>query len=116
MKRYKLDDYLLYRKYFDGLEEFRKIRNHVAHDKAEFFNKELDPIRFNYLDVEIKGAKEWARYIDLPSSYVAESIQRFGTINHYLGLLWKEYQDAYYKTSNIHPFAHPSTYKPDEGK
>ena len=110
MKKYKMDDYLLNQKYFDGLEEFRKIRNHAAHDKAEFMNKELEPIRFTFLDTETKGAKEWGKYAELPALYITQSLERFGAINHYLGLLWMKYQNEYYKTSNTHPFAHPSTY------
>jgi|GEM_PF-2953068 len=110
MKKYKMEDYILYKEYFDGLEEFRKIRNHAAHDKAEFINKELEPIRFVFLDTEIKGEREWGKYAELSALYIAQSLQRFGTINHYLGILWMKYAKEYKNTSNIHPFAHPSTY------
>lgn len=116
MKKYKMDDYLLYKQYFDGLEEFRKVRNHAAHDKAEFINKELEPIQFTFLDTESKGAREWAKVADFTALYIEQSLKRFGTINHYLGLLWKDYQDAYYKTSKIHPLAHSSTHSDNEEK
>ena len=114
MKKYKMDDYILNKEYFDGLEEFRKIRNHVAHDKAEFINKELEPIRFAFLDTETKGAREWAKYAELPALYITQSLQRFGTINHFLALLWMKYEKEYYKTSSAHPFAHPSTYTDEQ--
>ena len=94
MKEYKNADYLQYKEYFDGLTEFRNIRNHAAHDKAEFINEQLDTIKFTFLDSEKKGEKPYGKYVNLPDLFIEQSLIRFGKINYYLGFLWKKYADG----------------------
>jgi hypothetical protein len=111
VKKYLLNDYLSYKEYFDGLDLFRDMRNHVAHDKMEFINEELNPIRFAFLQTDlIDKNKEWSRYAEFNDSYLSECLEKFGKINHYLGILWSELESNFYKSGGSHPFVHPSVH------
>lgn len=106
MKKYKPDYYTEFKAAFDGLEEFRLVRNDIAHNKGDFPNDpDLSIFRITFVERDNSGI-EALMYKDYTHTYIQESIGRFAKINGELSALWiRLYRES---GGQMSPFVHPS--------
>lgn len=115
MKKYKLAYYEEFKEYFDGLQEFKDVRNDMAHCIGKFTDEKLSVFRITYAaktDPKNKANKdERMMYKDYTSQYIEESLNRFAKINQKLAMLWFRLKYEFDQKSETHPFVHPSANK-----
>jgi len=106
MKKYHLTYYNLFKDAFDGLEEFRIVRNDMSHCKGDFPNSpDLSIFRIVFVEKDENNI-ERIMYKEYTEQYIEESINRFGIINGKLSALWMRLKKEY---DAVNPFVHPST-------
>ncbi|HEU5053490.1 MAG TPA: hypothetical protein VFT78_10265 [Hanamia sp.] len=105
IKKYKPTYYLEFKKDFDGLEEFRRIRNDMSHCKGDFVNEpdDLSEFRVTYVDKHESG-KEGMKFTIYSEQFIEQSLDRLATINGNLSALWLRLSKEYNSDSN--PFVY----------
>lgn len=89
LKKYKLPYYQEFKEWFDGLEEFRLVRNDMAHNKGNFpMSPDLSVFRITFVDKDPADGINKLMYRDYTETYIRESIDRFAKINGNLSALW----------------------------
>ena len=97
LKKYNISYYLEFKKEFDGLEEFRIVRNDMAHCVGMFPKApDLSIFKIDFIDKEDKKNKqnknEWFAFKEYTEDYILESLERFKNINSRLFSLWRVLQ------------------------
>lgn len=114
IKKYNHDYYLEFKNEFDGLEEFRIVRNDIAHCVGMFPKApDLSVFKIDFIDKEDKKDKqnknEWFRFKEYTDVYILESLARFKNINARLFSLWRRLQVEFETTNKSHPLVRPTT-------
>ena len=106
IKKYKTAYYNEFKESFDGLEEFRIVRNDMAHNKGDFPNEpDFSIFRVTYVEKDSNGI-EAMMYKDYTDTFIQESINRFAKINGDLSALWFRLYKEYGGQNSV--FVHPS--------
>jgi len=113
LKKYNYDYYLEFKNEFDGLEEFRIVRNDMAHCIGMFPKApDLSVFKIDFIDKEDKKDKlnknEWFKYKEYTDTYISVSLDRFRDINSKLFSLWMRLSKEFELKTGICPFAYPS--------
>lgn len=108
MKKYKESIYNAFKSFFDGLDEFRKVRNDFAHYIGRF--EEDGAFRFNYVEKDIVDGVEiekiaWKKYSE---TEVSELLDKFSKINGVFFAIWRQLELEFQQSSNKNPFVHLS--------
>ena len=114
LKKYNRKYYKEFKEDFDALDEFRIIRNDMAHCVGFFPNKpDLNMFCVDSVQKEDKKDKanknEWFARKNYPNEYISESLDRFAAINMRLAALFYRLKLEFELTSKTHPFVKPST-------
>lgn len=110
MKKYKLDYYNKLKTFFDGLKEFKEIRNQFAHYKGDFPNEPiLDIFTLTYVETDETGM-ERMRTISYTDTDIQIFVDKFASINGALAALWMHLKKEFDAISGVHPFVYPSTH------
>jgi hypothetical protein len=95
MKKYKPRYYQEFKTAFDGLDEFRLVRNDMAHSKGDFPNNpDFSIFRVVFVENDSTG-NEAVIYREYTVDYIDESIDRFAKINKDLAALWMRLYKEY---------------------
>jgi hypothetical protein len=106
LKRYKPNYYTEFKKVLDGLEEFRKVRNHMSHCTGDFpYEPDLSIFRITYVDKDEIGI-EGMKFTEYTDEFISKTINEFATINGNLSILWNRLSNEFASENN--PFVHPS--------
>ena len=109
MQKYKPNYYNALKSYFDGLEEFKEVRNHFAHYKGDFPDEpDLRKINLAYIEEDETGA-ERMRYITYADSDIEIFVAKFSSINGALAAPWMQLKKEFDAISGVHPFVYLST-------
>ena len=115
IKKYNYNYYLEFKNEFDGLEEFRIVRNDMAHCVGMFPKApDLSVFKIDFIDKEDKKDKlnknEWFRYKEYTETYILESLERFKTINSRLMSLWMVLKTEFDTGIKSPPLVRPTNY------
>lgn len=114
LKDYNMSYYVEFKDYFDVLDEFRQVRNHMAHALG-FFTDEiaLDVFRVSYIDKENKKDKsnktEWFAYKEYTEVYIVDSLNRFLNAIQHIAMLHFRLKQEFDQRIKNNPFVRPST-------
>lgn len=114
LKKYKKEYYLEFQNDFEGLEEFRIVRNDMAHYVGLFPNEpDLSVFKIDYIDKDgsrkdVNNKKEYMKNKEYTDQYILESLNRFATINNHLATLWFRLKNEFEFSSNNPPLIHPT--------
>lgn len=87
LKQYKMSYYQMFENDLKDLEEFRIVRNDMAHAIGRFTNEDLSVFRIDYVDVDENGT-ERMYYKEYTEDYIRESLNLFSHLNGILFALW----------------------------
>ncbi len=97
VKKYRPECYIEFKDAFDGLEEFRIVRNDMAHYKGQFKSEDdLSVFKITFVDKD-ETAQERIYFKEYTSEYIQESVIRFAKINGDLSALWIRLYSEYNK-------------------
>lgn len=106
LKKYKRNYYNQYKDDLDKLDEFRIIRNEMAHNKIDFpFKGDLS--RFHVVFVDEENGVEGIKLKEYTLPYLKDSIDRFRKLNVVFAQLWLSLKDDYNSGMNT-PLVHPN--------
>ena len=109
MKKYKPAYYDVLKGYFDGLAEFKEVRNNIAHHKGNFPNDpDLDVFEMLFVRHDENNVERIA-FISYTDEQIEGFIERFYNINGALSALWMKLKQEFDLLSENHPFVYPST-------
>jgi hypothetical protein len=87
-KKYQSEYYSKFKEYFDGIEEFRIVRNDILHGKGDFPN-EPDLSVYRVLSIkESENGSERLAYTEYTDAIIQSYLERFSNINSGLSILW----------------------------
>lgn len=117
IKDYNNGYYLEFKNEFDGLEEFKIVRNDMAHCVGLFPKApDLSIFRIDFIDKVDKTIKKDTRnksdafhYKEYDELYINDSLNRFKNINWKLHLLWRRLEQEFQSKQKIEDSSHPST-------
>lgn len=108
IKKYRFEYYIEFKEYFDGLEEFRIVRNDMAHGKGDF-PCEPDLSVYRILSIrEDENGNERLAFKEYTDDYIYSSIGKFSKVNAYLSSLWLRLSKE--QRGTIHPLAYPNSF------
>ena len=114
IKKHNYNYYLEFKPTFDGLEEFRIVRNDMAHCVGMFPKApDLSVFKIDFIDKEDKKDKtnknEWFKYKEYTETYILESLERFKQINWRLFNLWMRLKAEFDSGTKNPPLIHPNS-------
>lgn len=110
MQKYKPHYYAALKSYFDGLAEFKDVRNDMAHNKGHFEDG-VDDAPFILTSVALdENNIERLQRREYSPEYIKDSLDRFSAINGALAALWMKLKIEFDQSSGTHPFVYPTSH------